>query len=69
MNLGRINGGLRPRYATRLGGGNPFQLPLAAQVGFKFREHPQHVQKGFPARALRVDRLFGRPEGDAAVLQ
>src|SRR5262249_43759330 len=26
-------------------------------------------QKGFPRRALRVDRLFGRPQGDAAFLE
>ena len=52
MNLGGINGRLASAiHATGLGGGNPFQLPLTAQVGFKFREHPQHVQKGFPARA------------------
>src|SRR5262249_41765436 len=38
-------------------------------VRFKFCEHPQHVQKGFPGGALGVDRLFGRAEGDAAFLE
>jgi len=42
LNLGGINGRLAAAVdATGLGGGNPFQLPLAAQVGFKFREYPQ----------------------------
>ena len=70
LHLRRINGRLATAIdAPGLGRGNPFQLPLAAQVGFKFREHPQHVQKRFPGRTLGIDRLLGGPEGDTTVLQ
>ena len=52
-----------------LGLGDPLHLAFSTQVGLELGEDPQHVQKGFPGRALRIDRLFGRPEGDAAFLE
>jgi hypothetical protein len=35
-----------------------FYLPFTAQIGFKFREHPEHVQKRLAGRIAGVDWLF-----------
>ena len=55
--------------AAHLGGGDPFQLPFAAQIGLEFGEHAKHVEKGLAARRRGINRLLGRAQGDALGLQ
>ena len=55
--------------AARLGGADPFELPLAAQIGLELGEHAEHVEKGLAGRGAGVDRLLGRLQRDALGLQ
>ena len=45
--------------ASRLGLRDPLHLSFPAQIGFKFREHPEHVQERLARRVAGVDGLFG----------
>jgi hypothetical protein len=57
--------GLRPFVdTTHFGGADPLELPLAAQIGFEFGEHTEHVEKRLARRGTGVDRLFGRLQSD-----
>jgi hypothetical protein len=53
-------------HAGRLGFGDALELPLATQVGFKLREHPQHVEEALAGGRAGVDRLLARLERCAA---
>ena len=55
--------------AARLRGGDPFELPLAAQIGLEFGEHAEHVEERLAGSSAGVDRLLGRLQRDALGLQ
>jgi len=61
--------GWRPLYTAPLGGTDPLQLALAAQIGLELREHPQHVKKRLAGCRASVDRLSGRLQGDTLGLE
>jgi hypothetical protein len=47
----------------------PFQLALAPQIGFELGEYALHVEEGLAGGGTGVDRLLGRAQRDAPVLQ
>ena len=55
--------------AARLGGGDPFELPLAAQIGLEFGEHAEHVEERLAGGSAGVDRLLGCLQRDTPGLQ
>ena len=70
LNIARISAAFASNCSVALlGGGDALKLALAPEVGFKFSEHPQHVQERLAIGAARVDGLLGGLDGDAALLQ
>ena len=55
--------------AARLGGADPFKLPLAPQIGLEFGEYAEHVEERLASRGAGVDRLLGRLQGDTPGLE
>jgi hypothetical protein len=39
---------------------DPLELPLTSQIGFKFGEYAEHIEKRFAGRGAGVDRLLRR---------
>src|SRR5262249_8773602 len=58
-----------PIDPCRLGLGYPFELPLAPEVGFEFREYAQHIEEALPGGGPGVNRLLRCLQGRATGLQ
>ena len=69
-NLGSIDRRLAALVDTaRLGGADPLELSLAAQIGLEFGEHAEHVEERLAGCGAGIDRLLGRFQRDTAGLQ
>ena len=55
--------------ACGLGPSDTFDLPLALEVVFELREHPEHGVEHLPHRGCGIDVLLGDVEADVALPQ
>lgn len=68
--FGGIDRGLAPLIdAAPLGRGDPFELALATQSGLELGEHPEHIQERLAGGVGGIDRLLGRHQGRAPLLE
>jgi hypothetical protein len=45
------------------------RLAFAPKISFELGEHPGHVEEALARGSAGIDRLFGRLQGDAALLK